>query len=214
MCTGKFVRSFCPQAIAANPLCPHFNVFQEMTPYAQVWVQTKFVCCGGHFGDCVQCPMLYIPGNIEYQDGIGVECPACSARLREMKAGEVAGEVAREMTGTAARPILVDDEVTGTPERPILVDGEDTYVMVPAEREDAYMADSEGDSEEDSDGGASCVSSGTSHVSDSENVEMTDADVEGVVDQDNTAAKSRIVCGCRDCAEFDIVCGCKDCMKE
>jgi hypothetical protein len=194
MCTGRFVRFFCPEAIAANKLCPHFDpICQGMTPYAQLWVQTKFVCCNGHFGDCVDCPLLYRAGNVEYQDGSAVECPECSKRLREGRAGETAETVMK----------------------PTPVEGEDTYVMVAAEREDAYMADSEGDSDGGSEGGSDgdSESSGASYVSASENMEMTDADAENMVDEDKMDVEFGNVCGCQDCADFDIVCGCKDCME-
>jgi hypothetical protein len=105
------------------------------------------VCCGSHFGGCVDCPLLYSPSHIEYQNRSGVECPDCSARL----GGERAGEAAATGTGMGTGPTLLE--------------GDDTYVMVSAEREDAYMADSE-DSEDDSEtSGPSCVSSNTSCVS-------------------------------------------------
>jgi hypothetical protein len=144
------------------------------------------VCCGSHLGNCVNCPLLYYPGNIEYRNQSGVECPDCSARLREERASEAAGT--RTGTGT-------------------LLEGEDTYVMVSAQGEDAYMADSEDSGEEEESPGpsfvssrTSCASSEGSCVSGSENAEMTDADGESGVDGDMEDG-------------FEIVCGCKDCLK-
>jgi hypothetical protein len=50
--------------------------------YAYLWVQTKWVCCGNHMGECWECPVLWQPGNIEWYDACALECDACSARIR------------------------------------------------------------------------------------------------------------------------------------
>ncbi|KAK4155738.1 hypothetical protein C8A00DRAFT_31398 [Chaetomidium leptoderma] len=100
MCTGQFVRFFCPQAIQRNPLCPYYNPDLDgngVRHYGSMWVPAMFVRCGNHRGDCLECPALHdTPGNIEQQDACALECVHCGERLRREREEAEAGRVVME----------------------------------------------------------------------------------------------------------------------
>ncbi|KAH6838470.1 hypothetical protein B0I37DRAFT_386976 [Chaetomium sp. MPI-CAGE-AT-0009] len=82
MCTGEIMRFFCPEAITQNRLCPHYNPDGPTPVYRTSWVPSKFVCCGNHHGQCTQCPVLHLPGNVQTFDVYTVICYDCDARLK------------------------------------------------------------------------------------------------------------------------------------
>jgi hypothetical protein len=73
-----------------HPLCPDTKPNGAIRPYATMWDETEFVCCGNHPGECRDCPNLLEPGHIELQDFCALECHDCRDRLERESAEEMA----------------------------------------------------------------------------------------------------------------------------
>ncbi|AEO68756.1 uncharacterized protein THITE_2024501, partial [Thermothielavioides terrestris NRRL 8126] len=88
MCRGRYIRFLCPESLAGNPQCPHYDpATGNVHVFASLWQQMAWVCCGNHAGDCVTCPALFAdPAAIEVFDACALACDPCGARLmRELE---------------------------------------------------------------------------------------------------------------------------------
>lgn len=198
MCTGKFVRYFCPVAIAKDPLCKYFDPATcRIRSYSQLWVRSKFVCCGQHRGSCVKCPVLYHPGNIEYQQSGTLNCLGCGARLYKERA---AAEGHTELEGSVAS--YWSDSYTGTS---VYAEMMEAKIEKEVEKDVDGFMEVEKEVEKQVDGCVEVKKDAEEEVDGFVEVEKEVEEVEGFVEVNVE------IDGAMD-VKWEIVCNCKDCM--
>jgi hypothetical protein len=119
MCRGKLIRFFCPESNKQISLCPTYDaVGGVIHAYRKIWRKSEFRCCGGHDGECTDCPALHKPGHVEVINAWGVHCNDCGARMRMeieavMEAAADSSDNEDPMDETDAGLIIehIDDEI-------------------------------------------------------------------------------------------------------